>query len=243
MRPSLTLATAGRVLAQLRHDPRTLGLLVGLPCVVIGLLAWMFDGTPVLDRMGPLLVGLFPMIVMFLVTSVATLRERQSGTLERLMATPIGRADVVVGYALAFALVATVQAGVVTAFAVWVCGMDVAGSVATLMLIAVLVAVLGAALGLGASAAARTEFQAVQMMPATMFPQILLCGLLMPREEMPAALEAVSRVLPMTYALDALAGVAGGGGLPDVAAEAGVVVACGGAALGLGSVTLRRRTP
>ena len=243
MRPSLTLATAGRVLAQLRHDPRTLALLVGLPCLLIGLLAWMFDGTPVLDRMGPLLVGLFPMIVMFLVTSVATLRERQSGTLERLMATPIGRGDVVVGYALAFGLVATVQAGVVTAFAVWVCGMDVAGSVATLMLIAVLVAVLGAALGLGASAAARTEFQAVQMMPATMFPQILLCGLLMPREEMPEALEAISRVLPMTYALDALAGVAGGGGLPDVAAEAGVVVAFVVAALVLGSVTLRRRTP
>lgn len=243
MRPSLTLATAGRVLAQLRHDPRTLALLVGLPCLLIGLLAWMFDGTPVLDRMGPLLVGLFPMIVMFLVTSVATLRERQSGTLERLMATPIGKGDVVVGYALAFGLVATVQAGVVTAFAVWVCGMDVAGSVATLMLIAVLVAVLGAALGLGASAAARTEFQAVQMMPATMFPQILLCGLLMPREELPAALEVISRVLPMTYALDALVDVAGGAPLLDAAGSVGVVCGFIVAALVLGSVTLRRRTP
>ena len=243
MRPVLTLATAGRVLAQLRHDPRTLGLLTGLPCLLIGLLAWMFDGTPVLDRMGPLLVGLFPMIVMFLVTSVATLRERQSGTLERLMATPIGKADVVVGYALAFGLVATVQAGVVTAFAVWVCGMDVAGSVVALMVIAVLVAVLGAALGLGASAAARTEFQAVQMMPATMFPQILLCGLLMPREEMPAVLEAISRALPMTYALDALVDVAGGASLIDAAGAVGVVVAFIVGALVLGSVTLRRRTP
>lgn len=243
MSPSLTLATAGRVLSQLRHDPRTIGLLIALPCVVLGLVAWMFDGTSVLDDLGPLLLGIFPMIIMFLVTSVATLRERQSGTLGRLMSTPVGKADVVVGYALAFGLMATLQASVLTGFLVWVCGMTIAGSVATLLVVAVLNAVLGTALGLAASAVARTEFQAVQLMPVTMFPQLLLSGLLMPREAMPDVLEAVSRILPMTYALEASAGVAAGGSLPDVAAEVGLVLAFILGALALGSATLRRRTP
>src|SRR3954468_7270141 len=104
--PSLTAATAQRVLTQLRHDKRTIALVVLLPCVLVGLIAWMFNGTPVLDQFGPLLVGLFPLVVMFLVTSVATLRERTSGTLERLMTLPIGRGDVVIGYAVAFAVLA-----------------------------------------------------------------------------------------------------------------------------------------
>ena len=127
MNPRLTVATAARVLGQVRNDPRTIGLLIVVPCVVLGLIAWMFDGTPVLNRMGPLLLGLFPLITMFLVTSVATLRERQTGTLERLMATPIGKADVVLGYGLAFGLLAVVQALVLTAVTVWVYGMEVAG--------------------------------------------------------------------------------------------------------------------
>lgn len=243
MHARLMLATAGRVVAQLRHDPRTLGILVVMPCVVIGLLAWMFDGTPVLDAFGPMLLALFPMVVMFLVTSVATLRERQSGTLERLMTTPVGRADVVVGYALAFGVVAAGQAVVITAFAVWVCGMSVAGPLWLLMVVAVVDAVLGAALGLGASAMATTEFQAVQLMPATMFPQLLLAGLIMPRDQMPTVLEAISRVLPMTYALEATVGVANGGGWGDVAAEVGAVGLFVVGALVIGSLTLRRRTP
>src|SRR5690606_7819498 len=165
MSPHLTLATAARVLRQIRNDPRTIGILVLLPCLLIGLIAWMFDGTPVLDQFGPLLVGLFPLIVMFLVTSVATFRERQSGTLERLMTTPVGRGDFVVGYALAFGLIAMVQALVLAAFAVWVCGMQVAGDLSVVVVVAVLDAILGASLGLAASAVARSEFQAVQMMP------------------------------------------------------------------------------
>lgn len=122
-----TLVTTARVLRQLRHDRRTIALVVVLPCLLLSIVAWMFSGTPTLDHWGPMLVGMFPMLVMFLVTSVAMLRERQSGTLERLMTLPVGRADVVVGYALAFALLATVQGLVLVGFTTWVLGMDVAG--------------------------------------------------------------------------------------------------------------------
>lgn len=238
-----TLATAGRVLRQLRHDHRTIGLLLGLPCLVLGLVAWMFDGTPVLDRFGPLLLGLFPLIVMFAVTSVATLRERQTGTLERLMTTPVGRGDVVLGYALAFGAMAVLQALVVTGFAVYVLGMEVAGELWVVVLVAVLDALLGTALGLAASAVARTEFQAVQMMPVIIFPQLVTAGLFMPRDQMPAVLEAVSRAMPLTYGLEALQELAAGAGLVDVRGAVGAIVAFIVGALLLGATTLRRRTP
>lgn len=241
--PALTAATAQRVLTQLRHDKRTIALVVLLPCVLVGLIAWMFNGTPVLDQFGPLLVGLFPLVVMFLVTSVATLRERTSGTLERLMTLPIGRGDVVIGYALAFAVLAAVQALVIVGFAVWVCGMDVAGPIGLVILVAVLDAVLGCALGLGASALAKTEFQAVQLMPLVLFPQLITCGLLMPRDEMPTILEWISRVLPLTYALDAMQQLAAGATWADVRGDIGVIALFIVGALLVGAATLRRRTP
>src|SRR5690606_19053411 len=150
--------------------------------------AWMFEQV-VIDTVGPLLVALFPVVVMFLVTSVAMLRERVSGTLERLMSMPLGKGDLVVGYAVAFGTLAVFQALVLTGFAVWVCGMEVAGPLWALVVVAVLDAVLGTTLGLAASAVARTEFQAVQMMPAVMFPQIVLGGVVLPRDQMPAVLE------------------------------------------------------
>lgn len=243
MSATLTFATAARVLRQIRHDPRTIGLLVVVPCALLGLVAWMFEGTHVLDTFGPLLLGMFPLIVMFLVTSVATLRERQSGTLERLMTMPVGRADFVVGYALAFGLLAAIQAAIVVAFTVGVCGMTVVGSLWVLVLVAVLNAVLGASLGLAGSALARTEFQAVQLMPAMIFPQLIVCGLLMPRDQLPAVLEAVSRVLPLTYGIDAMQHLVTSGDIGPIAGDLVVIGLFIVGALVLGATTLRRRTP
>jgi ABC-2 type transport system permease protein len=237
----MMLVTAGRVLAQLRRDHRTVALILALPCLLLGLVAWMFDGTPVLDQFGPLLVGIFPLIVMFLVTSVATLRERQSGTLERLMTTPVRKGDLVGGYALAFGVLALLQALVVVGFALLV-GMEVAGPLSLVVLVALLNAVLGSCLGLAASALARTEFQAVQMMPALIFPQLIVCGLLMPRDQMPEVLEWISRAFPLTYAVDAMQQVAAGAGWADVAGAVGATVAFIVGAVVLGVVTLRRRT-
>lgn len=243
MNPRLTLACAGRVLAQLRHDRRTIALVVVLPCVLLGLLAWIFTGTAVFDRIGAQLLGVFPFVVMFLVTSVATLRERQSGTLERLMTLPVHRADVVVGYALAIGAAAVVQAVVASLFAHYVGGLDVRGPLWWLVVIAVSVALLGTTLGLAASSLARTEFQAVQLMPAIVLPQFLLCGLLVPRDDLPAVLSAVSDVLPLSYAVDALTEVAQAPEpWPGIGGELAVIAAFVVVALGLGAATLPRRT-
>ena len=235
--PRITGAVAGRVLAQLRHDHRTLGMLVALPCLILALLRWMYDGQPaVFDRLGPALLALIPFTVMFLVTSVTTLRERSSGTLERLLAMPTAKLDFLLGYAVAFGAVAVVQASLAVGLCVGLLGLSVEGPVWALVVVAVADAVLGTALGLFVSAFARTEFQAVQFMPALVIPQILLCGLFVPRDQLPTGLDVLSDLLPLSYAVDAMSDTSAA--LPDLLVIAGFTVAL----LALGAATLRRRT-
>jgi ABC-2 type transport system permease protein len=242
--PRATLATAARVLRQLRRDPRTVAMLLLVPCLLEALLKYVLDGEPgTFERIGGPLLGLFPFITMFLVTSITMLRERRSGTLERLMAMPIARLDLLAGYGLAFSAVAAVQAALTSAVAFGLLDLHVAGSEGAVVGLAVANAVLGMALGLFVSAFAATEFQAVQFMPAVVFPQLLLCGLFVARARMATALEAVSDVLPLTYAYDGLARVTGRGGFDGKAArDLAVVVVVTLLALALGASTLRRRT-
>ncbi|MEU4016944.1 ABC transporter permease [Microbacterium sp. NPDC028030] len=236
-------ATAGRVLAQLRHDPRSIALMLVAPSLLVGLFAWLFsDQEGVFDQFGGAILALFPFIVMFLITSITTLRERRSGTLERLMTTPLDKADFILGYALAFGLMAVLQAVITVSFAVGVCGLDVDGPLWQLGLVAVVDALLGTALGLLASAFAQTEFQAVQFMPLLVFPQIILGGLFMPRDQMPDVLYAISDWLPLSYAIDTINGVAAGDEGWDVFGPLLVVLAFAVGALILASLTLRRRT-
>lgn len=244
MNPARTLATTLRVLTQLRHDPRSIMLLLVAPSLLVGLFAWLFDEQPrVFDQYGGPLLALFPFILMFVITSITTLRERRSGTLERLMTTPLGKTDFIIGYGLAFALMATLQAAITVSFAVGVFGLSVEGPVWQLGLVAVVDAILGTALGLLASAFARTEFQAVQFMPLFVFPQIILGGLFMPRDAMPDVLTAISDWLPLSYAIDAINAVTAGDSGAEVYVPLLIVAAFALAALVLASLTLRRRTP
>jgi ABC-2 type transport system permease protein len=241
----ITLAVAHRVLTQLRRDRRTLAMLLLLPCLLISLLWWIYnDADPMLfDRIGPALLAIFPVIVMFLVTSVTTLRERSSGTLERLLAMPMGKLDFLVGYALAFGVVAAVQSVLAVAVSVGLLDLDVAGPLWLLTVVAVVDAVLGSALGLFVSAFAQTEFQAVQFMPAIVIPQLLLCGLLVPRDLLPDTLHAISNVLPLSYAVDAMQHLTTSTSTGQVWQDVAVVAAFAVGGLALGAATLRRRTP
>ena len=245
MSARLTLATAARVLAQLRGDHRTVALLLVVPVVLLTLLRYVLgDTTGAFDRAGGPLLALFPFTSLFLVTSVAMLRERSSGTLERLLAMPVGKADLLGGYALAFGLVAVVQTVLASAVALGPLGLDVAGSPALLVVLAVLDALLGTALGLLLSAFARTEFQAVQFLPAAVLPQLLLCGLFAPRETMATPLRWLADVLPLTYAVDGMQEVARSATVTgDLVLDATVVAGCILAALVTGAATLPRRTP
>ncbi len=253
MSPRITLAVAVRVLAQLRGDRRTLALLLVLPCAILALLWWMFEAQPAspgsgFGALGPALLAIIPFIVMFLVTSVTTLRERSSGTLERLLTMPTHKLDLIGGYALAFGLLAALQSGLAVLLSVSLLDLEVAGDVWTLLVVAVADAVLGTALGLFVSAFARTEFQAVQFMPALVIPQILLCGLFVSRDAMPGVLSTISDLLPLSYAVDAMSSLSGTTGTALGHVEAGVwgdvAVVAGFALVGLalGASTLRRRT-
>jgi ABC-2 type transport system permease protein len=245
MNATRTLATARRVLRQLAHDPRTVALLLLVPVLLLCLLFYVFDGNQrAFDGIGASLLGVFPLVTMFLVTSIATLRERTSGSLERLLAMPLGKGDLILGYALAFGTLAIVQASLATGVAVWLLDLNFAGSPWLLLLIALLDALLGTALGLFVSAFASSEFQVVQFMPAMIFPQILLCGLFAPRDTMQPVLEAVSHVLPMSYAVDGMNEVLRSTDMTgDYVRD--IVIVAGSALLVLtvGAATLRRRTP
>ena len=243
MSPQATTATAVRVVAQLRRDPRTIALLLVVPVVLLVLLKYVFEGKPaIFATIGVPLCGLFPFIVMFLITSIAMLRERTTGTLERLMSMPLAKLDLLLGYGLAFAAVAAVQAFVTALVGFGLLGLDTVGPVWLVLVLAVANAVLGMALGLFLSAFAHTEFQAVQFMPAFILPHLFLAGLFVPRDEMAPALEVVSVFMPMTYAYDALARATADELDARLALDMIVLAGCIVLSLVLGATTLRRRT-
>lgn len=244
MSPRRILTTAARVLKQLGHDHRTLALMFVMPVVLLGLLKWIYSATPsVFDSIGPALLGIFPFTIMFLTTSIATLRERKSGTLERLMTMPISKLDVVFGYSISFGFLAVLQAVLATLVATRIYGLDIAGPEWFLILVAVSDAILGTMLGLLASAYARTEFQAAQFMPAFILPQLLLCGLLVPVALLPSILETIANLLPLTYAVDAMRHVSTETTLTsDIFSDVLVVQGFALVAVLLGAVTLRRQT-
>ena len=244
MSPRATLAIAERVLRQVRRDPRTLALLIVVPCVLMVLMRYAFDGQPqIFQRIGGPLLGLLPFITMFVVTSIAMLRERTTGTLERLMSMPIAKLDLLAGYGLGFAAVALVQTVVVATLSLGPLGLDTARPASVLVALALANALLGMALGLFVSAFATSEFQAVQFMPAVVLPQLLLCGLFVARDQMAGWLETISDLLPLTYAYDALERASRPGDLgARFWADVVVIVALTLGALAAGAATMRRRS-
>jgi ABC-2 type transport system permease protein len=243
MTPSLTFATARRIFAQLRHDPRTIVMLLVMPSILMTLLRFVFNSAREFSAIAPTLLGIFPFIVMFVVTSITTLRERTTFTLERLMTLPMGKLDLLFGYALAFGTLAVIQVAIAATISVTVLGLSITGSIWLLMLITVLDALLGTAIGLFVSAFARTEFQAVQFMPLFVIPQLLLCGLLVARSNMGWLLHWLSNALPLSYAVDALSHVATSTAVDGtLLRNMLIVIGCIVAALALGAATLRRTT-
>lgn len=239
-----TVLTAKRILQQLAHDHRTLALIFLVPCVLLGILRWMFeDNLKLFNQLAPSLLGIFPFVIMFVITCITTLRERTTGTLERLMVMPIAKLDLIAGYMIAFGLMAVVQAGLASAWLLWGLSIDIKGPEWFLVAMALADALLGTALGLFLSAFARTEFQAVQFMPAFVLPQFLICGLIVPLDKMPDALQAIAYLLPMTYAVDALQSLLFN---TDITADAWRdVLIIGGFVVGsilLGALSLRRRS-
>lgn len=241
-----TLAVGLRVLRQLRRDHRSIGMVLVAPLFLLWVLQMTFEDVPgVFDRVGPMLLGTFPFTTMFLVTSITMLRERNQGTLDRNMVSPIGRGDIMAGYAIAFLVLASLQSTLALVFSRWVLDMKIAGSLWQVLLIVLALAMYGTMLGLALSAFAQTEFQAVQFMPLFLLPQIFLSGLLAPIEGMSTALEWISTVIPLRYSFEALVEVMLGGQSiwsSDLTGDMLVTLLVPFVLVGLGSLTMKRST-
>jgi len=244
MNPTRTFATATRVMRQLSHDHRTMALILVVPSLLMALMYFLFDGNPkAFTSVGGTMLAVFPFVVMFLVTSIATLRERSSGTLERLLALPLGKLDLILGYALVFGFLAVLQVSIALFVSVTWLDLNVAGSLGYLLLVSSVDAILGVALGLCASALARTEFQAIQFMPVFVLPQFLLCGLIVPRDKMVDWLTTASDFMPLTYAVEAINRVLRYDTVDDTFwRHITIIVLTAIGLLVIGSLTLRRRT-
>ncbi|MBI5337631.1 MAG: ABC transporter permease [Mycolicibacterium rufum] len=249
--PRAFVATTVRILRQLAADHRSVAMILFVPSLIIALMYFMFDDIPTrpgvpspFDNACLVMLGVFPLIVMFLITSITMQRERVSGTLERILTTPLRRLDLLAAYGTAFSLAAAAQASLACVVSFWLLGLDTAGNPAWVFVIAIINAVLGVGLGLLCSAFARTEFQAVQFMPLIIAPQLLLCGIIVPREQLPDWLQWISNAMPASYALEALRQVGAHAELTSLAVRDGAIVAgFAVVALGLAAATLRRRTP
>ncbi|TDL05632.1 ABC transporter permease [Mycolicibacterium obuense] len=245
------LATTVRILRQLAGDHRSVAMILLVPSLIIALMYFMFDAVPTrpgmpspFDNACLVMLGVFPLIVMFLITSITMQRERVSGTLERILTTPLGRFALLGGYGTAFSLAAAAQATLACLVSFWLLGLDTAGSPVWVFAIAIVNAVLGVGLGLLCSAFARTEFQAVQFMPLVIAPQLLLCGIIVPREQLPDWLQWASNAMPASYALEALRQVGAHAELTSLAVRDFLIVTgFAVSALALAAATLRRRTP
>lgn len=236
-------AVAVRVWQQLSHDHRSVALIVVMPTVLITFFYWVYESRPdIFGMIGPALIGLFPFTIFFLITSVTMVRERTSGTLERLMTTPLARGELIAGYAIALGVASFAQAAVTTGASMWFFDLELEQPWGVL-LFAVVSSVVGTALGLLASAFARTEFQAVQFMPLAIIPQFLLCGLLVPREDMATPLYWLSEVLPLSHLTDAFALLAVEADFSqELLIDLGILVLFAVVFLTLASLTLRRKT-
>jgi ABC-2 type transport system permease protein len=251
MSPQAYLATTGRILRQLAGDHRSVAMILVVPSLVITLMYFMFQNAP--HRTGTpspfnnaclIMLGVFPLIIMFLITSITMQRERVSGTLERILTTPLRRLDLLAAYGTAFSIAAAAQASLACVVAFWLLGFETAGNPLLVFAIAIINAVLGVGLGLLCSAFARTEFQAVQFMPVVIVPQLLLCGIIVPRDLLPEWLQWISNAMPASYALEALRQVGANTDLTATAArDIAIVVGFAVVALCLAAATLRRRTP
>jgi ABC-2 type transport system permease protein len=239
--PSHTLTIAGRVIHQVIRDRRTLALIVIVPLVIMSLIGLSFPDEGVLDYIAPALLATMALFFSFLLTGISFLRERSQGTMERLMASPVSRLDIVLGYLFGFFLFALTQTLIVVLFTIYVFDINYSGDLWQILVFQIVVITGAVTLGIFTSTFARNEFQMVQFIPLIIVPQIFLSGVLWPVEQMPEYLQWLSSIMPLKYAIDGMSNIMlYGQSLLDVGFELAVLAGFTIATSVLAAIVLRR---
>ena len=237
-----TLAIAVRIVSQISRDHRSVALIIVAPIIVMSLVGFSFaDQRDILNRIAPGLIGAFALFFVFLLTGVSFLRERSQGTLERLLTTPVGRADILAGYLLGFLLFAGIQSLVILLYTIFALRIEYEGSLWQIFVLLFVVTIVAVNLGIFISTFARNEFQVVQFIPIMLLPQIFLSGAVLPFEQLPGYFQAIGHFLPLTYAVDGLkALMLEGETLGGIGQELAVLGAFAIGILALAAITVRR---
>ena len=235
------MTIARRTIIQLARDRRTIALILIVPLVIASLVGVSLPSKQMLDITLPAILATLILFFGFLLSGIAFLRERAQGTRERLMASPVSRLDIVVGYLLGFLLFAMVQTLILFFYAVYVLDAKFSGDLWQIIIFQVLIGILAVCLGIFISAFAKNEFQMVQFIPLLIVPQIFVCGLLFPVDQMPNYLQWLAKFLPLTYAVDGIrALMLNGKDLADIGKEIGVLAAYAAGLMVLAGISLRR---
>ena len=243
VRPSHAFIITGRIIHQFLRDHRTIALLVIVPLVVMTLIGQSFPEERILDYIAPALLATLALFFSFLLTGVSFLRERSQGTMERLMASPLSRLDIVFGYLLGFFVFALTQTLIIVLFTIYVLKVNYYGDLWQIFIFQIVVIAGAVNLGIFLSTFARNEFQMVQFIPLIIVPQIFLSGVVWPVEQMPNYLQWLSAALPLTYAVDGLRGIMlTGKSLLDVSFELAILVGFAAITSLLAAITMRRST-
>jgi ABC-2 type transport system permease protein len=236
-----TLTIAGRIINQLIRDRRTIVLLVVVPLLIASLVGVSVPDKSILDYTAPAILAVLILFFGFILTGISFLRERSQGTLERLMASPVSRLDVVGGYLLGFLLFAILQTMVLFFYQIYVLNVNYYGDLWQIIVFEILIGIGAVCMGTFFSVLAKNEFQMVQFIPMIIVPQMFLCGLLWPVSQMPQYLQWLANVLPMTYGVEGIrALMLQGQNLLDIGKDVGILAAYAVGLLVLTALTLRR---
>ena len=238
-----TLTIAGRIIQQMVRDRRTIALVVIVQLVIASLFGASVPDKSILDYTVPAILATLILFFGFLLTGISLLRERSQGTLERLMASPVSRLDIVGGYLLGFLLFALIQTLILFFYIIYVLDVSFRGDLWQILVFQTLIGIGAVCLGTFLSIFARNEFQMMQFIPLIIVPQIFLCGLLWPVNQMPNYLQWLAKFLPLTYGVDGIrALMLQGQNLTDIGKDVGVLAAYAVGLMILASLTLRRGT-
>jgi len=238
---------ARRILSQLGKDPRFLLFSGAAPVLLVVLLKYVFDAIPVLGQLGVNLdayavpaAGFFIFFITYLLCTIVLVRERRDGTLGRMFAAGYRRESIVLGYVAGYSTVALVQTALVIGATLIVFDVSLGGNAVPVAATTMALSVVSLSLGLLVSSLARTEGQIFPSIPLIAVPSLLLCGLVIPHDSLPAWLQGVSYAIPLTYAERVLLGLLRDGkSFADLAGWFALLATYGGGALLVASLTLR----